>query len=180
MHIGIIVFSNTGNTQSVALLVKDKLSKDGHRVVLEEIKIEGSVQQGPAGITLTAIPDPAAYEALVICSPVQAFSLSPVMKMYLSGIKSLEHKEIAFLVTEFFPYRWMGGNRALGILEKRCASLGARVLGGEVVNWSRRNRQEIITGVVERLAGYFLRQNADETRSVSRSSRSISAPRESL
>ena len=97
-----IVFSHTGNTHSVALKLKDKLSALGHSVTMEKIEISGNYQSGDFRIQTS--PNPEKYEVLIFATPVMAFSLSPVMKSYLTQLESLQNKKVAFLVTEFFPF----------------------------------------------------------------------------
>ncbi|GAI77538.1 unnamed protein product, partial [marine sediment metagenome] len=106
-------------------------------------------------IKFETLPDAEPYDALVFGSPVQAFSLSSVMASYLGQIASLQGKKVAFLVTQFFPFPWMGGNRTAGQMKKICESKGAAVCGAEIVNWSNLSREKRITEVVEKLSKLF-------------------------
>ena len=54
------------------------------------------------------LPDVGPHEALVSGSAVEAFSLSPVLTEYLKKGRSLEGKNVASLVTKYFPHPWMG------------------------------------------------------------------------
>ncbi len=90
-----------------------------------------------------------------IGSPVQAFSLSSTMTAYLSQIKSLQGKKVAFLVTQFFPFPWLGGNRAIGQMKKICESKGAIVCGTAVINWSKPSRKKQIINMIEKLSKLF-------------------------
>jgi len=155
MNIGIIVFSHTGNTRSVALRLKEKLSAAGHSVKIEEIKISGSYGSGSLNFRVETAPDPGQYDAVVFGAPVLGFSLSPVMKKYLAGISSLNMKKVALLTTEFFPFPWMGGNRAIRKMKKICQSRGASVTETGVVNWSRKDREQKIIQVVDGLSRAF-------------------------
>ena len=156
MKIGIIIYSHTGNTYSVALKLKNKLSAAGHSVNMERLKITGEYQPGMKNFQIKTKPKLDTYDALVFGSPVMAFSLNPVMKSYLPQIASLQNKKVALLVTEFFPYKWMGGNRAVGKMTKICQSKGAEVCGSGVVNWAgARRREKKIKEVVEKLSSVF-------------------------
>ena len=160
MDIGIIVFSFTGNTHSVALKLKEKLSAAGHAVSYERLEVVGEYTPGSAGmqpdnIQFETLPNTEQYDALVFGSPVQAFSLSPVMTGYLKQIPSLQDKKVALLVTQAFPYGWMGGNRAIRQMRRICESKGATICGSGVVNWMRRRRDQQITEVTDRLSRVF-------------------------
>lgn len=151
MNIGLIVHSQTGNTLSVAEKLTEKLEAAGHIVALEHVEPEGEVAPGAKEVNLKSAPDPTAYDAVLFGAPVHAFSLSPVMQAYLRGLPSLEGKRVACLVTQFFPFAWMGGSRSLRQMRKGCESKGGKVCGSGVVNWSR-GRDRRIAAVVERLA----------------------------
>jgi len=155
MNIGIILYSETGNTYSVSQKLKEKLVQAGHSVNMERLKVIGNVRPGAKDVKFEMLPDTDSYDALVFGSPVQAFSLSSAMTTYLSQIKSLKGKNAALLVTQFFPFPWLGGNRAIGQMKKICESKGANVYGTAVVNWSKPNREKQITEMVEKLSKLF-------------------------
>lgn len=89
MKIGIILYSQTGNTYSVAQKLQEKLIAKGHSVDLERLKAVGELRPGGKNIQFESIPDIEQYEAMIFGSPVQAFSLSSAMSKYLSQIVSL-------------------------------------------------------------------------------------------
>lgn len=155
MKIGIILYSQTGNTYSVSLKLKAKLITAGHSVDIEQLKAVSEVRPGIKDVRFEKLPDTAPYDALVFGSPVQAFSLSSAMASYLTQIASLKGKKVAFLVTQFFPYPWMGGNRTVGQMKKICESKGAAVCEAEIVNWLNPSREKRITEVVEKLSKLF-------------------------
>jgi flavodoxin len=113
MQIGIIVHSNTGNTLLVAERLMEKLSSLGHRVSIERVSAINDDEQDVQNIRLSKKPEPGAYDVLIFGAPVRGFSLSPVMRAYLSGV-TLSGKKTACFITQGFPSPWMGGNRALG------------------------------------------------------------------
>ncbi len=155
MNIGIILYSETGNTYSVSQKLKEKFIKVGHSVNIERLKVIGKVNPGKKNIQFDSLPDIEPYDALVFGSPVQAFSLSSTMTAYMSQIKSLQDKKVAFLVTQFFPFPWLGGNRTIGQMKKICESKGAIVFGTAVINWSKPSRKKQITDMVEKLSKLF-------------------------
>jgi len=155
MNVGIIVYSWSGNTLFVAKKLEERLSATGHSVNLKEVKLTQERKQGERKFQLEVLPDVEPYEALVFGSAVEAFSLSPVLTEYLKRIGSLEGKKVACLVTQFFPYPWMGGNRAIRQMRKLCKSKGATVVGSGVVNWAKRRREKTTAAAVERLSRLF-------------------------
>ena len=155
MNIGIVVYSWSGNTLSVAEKLKEKLSAGGHSVTLEQVTVIGERKQGDKKFQLETVPDVGPYDALVFGSAVEAFSLSPVLKGYLEQVGSLQGKKVACLVTQFFPYSWMGGNRAIRQMRKLCQAKGATVAGSGVVNWAKSRREKTTARAVARLSGLF-------------------------
>jgi menaquinone-dependent protoporphyrinogen IX oxidase len=97
MKIGIIVFSQTGNTHSVALRLKEQLSAAGHSANVERVEISGELGRGATNFQLKTRPEVDPYDALVFGAPVMAFSLSPVMTSYLEQIASLQNRKVACL-----------------------------------------------------------------------------------
>jgi len=155
MKIGIIVYSQTGNTLSVAERLEKKLSAAGHSVSLEQVTVAGGRKQGEREFQLDTTPDVSPYDTLIFGSAVEAFSLSPVLTAYLKKMGALQGKKVACLVTQFFPYPWMGGNRAIRQMHKLCKSKGATIAGSAVVNWAKSRREKTIAAAVDRLAGLF-------------------------
>ncbi len=155
MNIGIIVYSQTGNTLSVAEKLKEKLAAAGHTVSLEKVTVAGGRKPGDKSFQLETLPDPGPYDAVVFASHVEAFSLCEVTARYLKHIESLEGKKVACLVSEFLPYPWMGGSRAIRQMRKLCQSKGAIVVGSGVVNWAKSRREKTTTKAVDRLSKLF-------------------------
>ncbi|HUT86633.1 MAG TPA: flavodoxin [Candidatus Heimdallarchaeota archaeon] len=151
MKIGIIVYSQTGNTLSVVEKLKEKLAAEGHTVVLEQVTVAGGRKSGDRAFQLETRPDVASYDALVFGSAVEAFSLSQVLKSYLAGVDSLQGKQVACLVTQSFPYPWMGGNRAIRQMRRICESKGATVRGSAIVNWAKCRRAKTTAQAIEGL-----------------------------
>ena len=133
MRIGIIVHSQTGHTFSVAEKLQEKLSAAGHTVDLERLQTVGEAKLG-AKVNFEALPDIGTYDALVFGAPVQAFSLSSVMQVYLGQITAVQGKRVAFLVTQQSPFSWMGGTRALRQFRNANGLRGAVFCGTGLVN----------------------------------------------
>ena len=155
MNIGIIIYSQTGNTNSVALKLKEKLSAAGHSVDIERIEISGELGPRATNFQLKTKPDVDKYDALVFGAPVQAFSLSPAMKSYLTQMASLKGKKVACFVTKGLPFYWTGGNQAVNKIKKICESKDGAVCGSGMVIWSSARRDQKITEVIDRLSRLF-------------------------
>ena len=155
MNIGIVVYSQTGNTRLVATKLKEALSAAGHRAVLEEVKLAGERKQGSKIFELGPLPNLDAYDALVLGTSVEAMSLSPIMVKYLEAVPTLERKSVACLLTQGLPYRWLGGNRAVRTMTRLCEAKGAKILGSCVVNWMGAGLDARIARGVEHLSTLF-------------------------
>ncbi len=155
MNIGIIIYSQTGNTREVAGQLQEKLAEKGHRATIEEIKIEGKVPAQPGQFKLSSIPDPGNYDAVVFGSPVQAFNLNPVMKAYLDQLPPLENRAVACFITKRLPVVWTGGTQAVGKIKAALHSKGAVVKGAEIIFWSGGESREKAVEAVENLAALF-------------------------
>ena len=155
MNIGIIVYSQTGNTYSVAQKLKEQLAARGHKVTTEQVAISGEASPGKRNFQFTAVPSVEAYDALVFGSPVQAFSLSVVMEEYLDQLSSLEGKKVAFLVTKHLPFHWTGANRALRQMQEICQGKGGEVLGSGIVIWFGSRKEKTMKSALENLNQLF-------------------------
>jgi len=145
MKIGIIVHSKTGNTYSVVKKLKEELLTLGHTVNIERIEpVDGSKKP--------YYPNISEYDALVFGCPVHGASMSQALSSYLSQITSLKDKRVACLVTELFPYAWMGGNRAISQMKNSCEAKGAIIVGTGVVNWKRLHREKAIDELITKLS----------------------------
>lgn len=153
MNIGIILHSRTGNTLCVAQKLQEKLLAAGHSVSIQRVSAANDDEADVQKIRLLEKPDAGAYDALLFGAPVRGFSLSPVMQAYLLGIGPLRGKKAGCFMTQFFPYFWMGGKRALaqmcGLVKAKGAALGET----GVVQWSRAaSRNAQIEAVAARLS----------------------------
>jgi flavodoxin len=155
MNIGVIVYSWSGNTLSVAEKLKDTLAAGGHAVTLEQISLAEERKQGAREFSIAGAPDPGAYDAVIFGAAVEAFSLSPVLSEYLKGLSTLEGKKVGCLVSQQFPYPWMGGSRAIRQMRKLCEAKGGSVEKTAVVNWAKSKREGTTAAAIEALSGAF-------------------------
>lgn len=155
MNIGIIFFSQTGNTRSVTEKLEKKLIEKGHNVTSEEITITGNIPAQPGKFELKGIPDPSGYDALIFGAPVQAFSLNPVMKAYLEQLPALNDKKVVIFVTKQLPLLQVGGTGSISIMKKATESKGAKVVASEIVVWAEKKREQSIRKCIESIANAF-------------------------
>jgi len=155
MQIGIVVYSQTGNTLGVCEKLRERLIGDGNAVELERVTVVGERTSKTKTLELEKRPDVSAYDAVIFASYVEAFSLCQVMARYLKEMGSLEGKQIACLVTQQFPFPWMGGNRAIGQMKKICASKGATIRATGIVNWAKSRREKTMAAAVSQLSKAF-------------------------
>lgn len=153
MNIGIILFSRTGNTLLVAEKVRDACLAQGHAAVIERVRAENEDPQSKAPLRLKSMPDPARYDALIFGGPVEAFSLSPIMKAYLNQLPGIQGKKAGCFVTQHFPKAWMGGRRAVKQMRALCQGKGADVLVTGSIPWTNKARDAMIGELASALAG---------------------------
>jgi flavodoxin len=155
MNIGIIIYSQTGNTRSVAAKIQEKLNAAGHNAVIDEITITGNTPAQPGKFEFKAVPDPGSYDAVIFGAPVQAFSLNPVMKAYLEKLPTLTGKRVAIYVTKQLPLLQAGGTGAIAHIRKACEGKGALVVGSEIVVWAEKKREKTMKNCVDQISGLF-------------------------
>jgi len=154
VDVGIIVYSQTGHTLSIAVKLKEALSAAGHRVSLEQLETVEPVRMYAADAQLKTKPAIDTYDALVFSAPVQGGAPAPPMGSYLEQIASLQGKKVACLVTGIFPAGW-GRNQTIAQMKDICQSKGATVCGSGSVGWWSFGRRQKIAAVVDELSRLF-------------------------
>ena len=151
MKIGIILYSQTGNTLSVAERLTKVLEIKGNTVNLLKVEALNAETKSSAPVKLKTTPDVSPYDAIIFASPVQAFSLAPAMKLYLAQIANLKGKKVYCFVTQHLKKDWMGGNHATKQIQAACKLKGAEAISGGIVHWSHTDREGQINAVVKKL-----------------------------
>ena len=130
----------------------DALSSVFDNIKIEEITISGDIEKG---FEIVNKPKSDGYDIVIFASWVMAFSLNPVIKKYLSDLNALENKKIFCIVTQHFPYKWMGGTLALGQMKKLINTKNGVLQMSDVINWTNKNRdnqiREIITNIIQNI-----------------------------
>lgn len=155
MKIGIIVFSQTGHTLSVAEKLREKLASGGHEAALEQVTPSGGASQDVRSIRYGVLPDVMKYDALVFAAPVQGFNLAPAMAAYLTYLPLLKGMKVACLVTKQLKSAWTGGNRAIAKMKDVCEAKGGKVCGSGMVSWGSPQRERDIESLVNKLGCLF-------------------------
>jgi flavodoxin len=154
VHIGIIIYSRTGNTLSVASKLRERLAAARHTVTVERLETVGPDTLDGESAALKAVPPVEPYDALVLATPVRGGRPAPPLRSYLERAPSLAGKRVALLVTGFFPAAW-GREQTLAELEASCASKGATVCGVGSVGWFSLRRRCQIAAAIDELSGQF-------------------------
>ncbi|HWQ06972.1 MAG TPA: hypothetical protein VN453_07080 [Feifaniaceae bacterium] len=156
MNIGIIVYSQTGNTLSVAERLRDALINGCAEAEIAHVVVEGGDPKTGAPLKLVAAPDPNGYDAVVFASPVQAFSLAQAMVLYFKQLPKFETKKVFFFTTQHLKKPWLGANHAIKQAKSLLAGKGPAVSETGVVHWSSEQKEEQIEALVKQLSNALL------------------------
>ncbi|MBN1259994.1 MAG: NAD(P)H-dependent oxidoreductase [Anaerolineae bacterium] len=154
MKIGMVIYSHSGHTLTVAQALKEALLAAGHEVQLERLEIVGEVSLSETNVDLHSIPDVAEYDVVILGTPVRGGLPSPAMVRYLEQVPNLEGKTIVGLFTHFFRSDW-GVKQATEKLKEMCASKGATLGTVGDVRWPSLGRKRKINEVVDTLSQLF-------------------------
>lgn len=148
MKIGIIVFSKTNNTFSVADRLREALAEKGLDVEIQRIVPENDDPGVKSPIIFTNKPDVTPYDMVILASPVWAFSLAVVMKEYLEQISSLQGKRVISFVTKQLASKFTGGNKANKQIKSAVESKGGTVEKTFIISWKNKNREAEIDSLI--------------------------------
>ncbi len=151
MNVCFVVYSQTGNTLSVAQQAVKTLGEAGHTAEIIPVETVGEVKP-PEKPELKPLPDVSGYDAVVFASPVQAFSLSAPMGACLAAITGLSGKKTGLFVTQHLKHAWLGGNHAIRQMQAPCQAAGAEVYTTGIIHWSSPKREEQIASLCQSLA----------------------------
>lgn len=152
MKIGIVVFSKTNNTFSVAERLRDALVGRGFDAVIDRI-IPVNDEPGPKDpVAFRQLPDLSAYDVIIFGSPVWAFSLSWVMKAYLAQLPTLGGKKVFCFVTKQLASKFTGGNKAIRQIRSAVATKNATVDNAFIISWKDKNREAVIADCIDQIA----------------------------
>ena len=150
MKIGLIIYSLSNHTLSVANKLKENLALAGQEVILEKIEIIEPAVLNNEDAPLKSKPAATPYDVIVFGSPVRGGVLPPPMKKYFEQVDSLAGKKVAILVTGFFPAKW-GRNQVTAQMIEILEGKGAQICGQGSVGWFSLNRKQQIAKAVNSL-----------------------------
>jgi len=151
MRVGIIVYSQTGNTFTVAEKMLGRLKAEGHLVNLDRITLEGDPPRSEKKIRFDNQPRVDIYKDVIFGAPVQGFRLSMVMDRYLSEVGSLRGKKVHLFVTKGLASGWTGGNGAIKKMKKICEAKGAEIGETGMVYWKDRYKDRMADDLITRI-----------------------------
>lgn len=137
MRIGIVVYSRTGHTLSVAEKLGERLRLLGHTTTLVRLRHD-PVDCEP-------------FDGLAFCSPVYGGMSPDEMKDLLERLPALHGKNTVCLATGILPAK-VGRNQTLAYMKDICEQKGARVRGVGSVNWMNPARNQWIERLVDDLS----------------------------
>ncbi len=153
MNIGLIVYSETGNTLSVAQRMTETLAAAGHTAEIRQITVQ---PRGKADslVVLKDIPSVKGFDAVIFGAPVQGFSLCRPMALYLKQLPDVHGLPVAAFITQGLSRKWMGGNHAFRTLSKLCGEKGAAPVRIGHVHWRADARDAQIADAVSGAAKF--------------------------
>lgn len=152
MNIGILLYSYSGNTQSIAESIKSELESRGHTATIERITLINGDPNARQPAVLKDTPDVSGYDKLIIGAPINGFNLCKAMRMYLGGHAKIKAKDINCFVTQHFKHSFLGGNRGINQIAQFCKTQGLSVKNTAVVHWSSAKRAEEIANAAQQMA----------------------------
>lgn len=159
MKIGIVIYSQTGNTRSVAEILEGALRTAGHDV--EIVNIEAVVtKKEPQHPTILEAPKLEAYDFIIVGSPVHGFNLAVPTRVYLNQVSPLDEKKFICFATQSLPFKWLGGERATKTMKQILTSKGGHFIGHSVINWNKSDRDERIDKMIAHIVRLIEIDNA--------------------
>lgn len=149
MKILMMVHSNTGHTLEVAHRLESNYRTKGHQVTIKPIVALDDREYDVNKVVLVDSPILEEADVYIFGAPVRAFQLSPVMRNYLHQVDTLENKSVYCYLTQYFPFRFLGGNHAMKQFQSILKSKNAKIQSHFVVNWSAtKKRSRLIESMI--------------------------------
>jgi hypothetical protein len=114
MNVGVVVYSLTGNTFSVAEAVKSTLIKAGLSVRFETIKAKNEDPNASGPVELTQNPSVSDHQILILGGPVRGFSTAPIVKAYIEQLPDLQRETGVSVCDASFPLGVFGWQLCAG------------------------------------------------------------------
>ncbi len=118
MKILIVYYSLSKITKKIVEILKDRLTENFFVDIFEIVTDPPlTVKTLTKNFEIVSTPSLDNYDFIFVGGPVWAFGLNyPILK-YLENMKNIQNKKFLLFVTMGFPFKFMGGERALKIME---------------------------------------------------------------
>jgi flavodoxin len=133
MHIGIVYFSHTGFTEEFVNRIANGLIKERYHVEIIRLKTNIEVTGPFQGFKILEEPDCSKFDYVLFGGPVWAFSICPVVIEGIKISKGLSGKDVILFVTMGFPFKFMGGTRAINQMSEQVRKMGANVVSQIII-----------------------------------------------
>ena len=153
MNIGILVYSYTGNTLSVAEKIKEQIQQNGDQAQIHRVTCINGNPNGKQPLVLKDIPDVSGFDELIIGAPINGFSLCKGMKMYFDR-SQIGEGQVNCFVTQHFKSPLFGGNRGIKQISKFVTKHGAKVNNTAIIHWSSKDRDKQIRSATQLMAQF--------------------------
>jgi len=144
MNIQMIVHSQTGNTLNVASALLAAIEPINPDIKLTHVEASNEREMDPNKLSIGNLPDCSNADILVLGGPVRGANASPAILKTIATLEPLQGKKCVVFTTEFFPFDWMGGRRAVTMMEQALIARGATVATHAIIHWKRRDRTKQI------------------------------------
>ncbi len=148
MNIGIIIYSQTGNTLAVAVELKEAFHELGHKVEIKHVKID-RFHPITNNYKLIGNPSVTQYDVVIFGGPIHSFRLCSMMRRYLMQIDSLDGKIVYGFVTHYFAHASLGGKQGIQNMENLVLNANGKMSKTAIIDWSSSNRANQINNLVE-------------------------------
>ena len=160
MNIGIIIHSQSGHTAALAKAIAGKFRQNNHEVTIKSLQTSGLTKPGSRHFSISNTPDEEemeGFDIILFGGPVWAFKASPVIMEYLRWLKKLNGKKALSFVTMGFPYKSLGGTRALRSMNEEIKASGGTILPGEILHYffgfNKLKLQEAVESIYKNVTG---------------------------
>ncbi len=150
MNIGIIVYSETGNTLALCEQARDILTGYGQNVTLARI----TVHDVKLDRTLRDAPAAGQYDLVILGTPVQGFSLPVPVREYLARAEFADGVKLGVLITQYFKADWLGGKQTLKQARDAFARFHPVFYGAGIVHVRSRKRDQQINAAMRAVTNF--------------------------
>lgn len=144
MRIALVVYSETGHTYQVAEQLFQSMRKK-HPIAL--LRITTSSTQPSELLRFTNLT---AYDHIIFAFPVQGFTLPDALNEYFHCLSIAASTKVILFTTQFFPWKFLGGNQTHRNFWRRIEPLGAVPMTAErlTIHRSSKEKHEQIAHVI--------------------------------